>query len=110
MTSRDLWNYYRDEINDDANKNTTKQCKSCEYKTELIGRTPSNKNILHADVVVLLKHLSKFWRYLDFPLINCEIELDFSWSKKCIISQILITPAIASNPKARPPAADIPAR
>ena len=43
-------------------------------------------------------------------MINCEIELDFSWSKKCIISQILITPAIASNPKARPPAADIPAR
>ena len=44
-----------------------------------------------------LKYLMNFWRFLDLPLINCEIELDLSWSKKCIISEILITPAIPDN-------------
>ena len=34
---------------------------------------------------------SNFWRSLDLPLINCEIELDLSWSKECIISEISIT-------------------
>ena len=55
MTSRSLWNYYRDKVNDDANKidnnNSTNRLnnnkivtsKSCEYKTKLIGSTP-NKN------------------------------------------------------------------
>ena len=32
------------------------------------------------------------------PLINCEIERDFSWSNKCIISKIWITPAATRNP------------
>ena len=38
------------------------------------------------------------------PLINYEIEIDLSWSKECIIPEISITPAIAGNPRARPPA------
>ena len=56
MTSEGLWNYYRDEVNDDANENNaarikinnnkTATSKSFEYKTELIGRTPNNNNIL----------------------------------------------------------------
>ena len=48
MTSGSLWNYYRDEINDDVNENTynnrinnnkTITSKSFEYETKLIGRT-----------------------------------------------------------------------
>ena len=35
----------------------------------------------------LLKHLSNFWRSLDLPLINCEIELDLSWTKDCVLSE-----------------------
>ena len=29
-----------------------------------------------------------FWRYLDLPLIICEIELDSTLSKYCVISEI----------------------
>ena len=103
MTSGSLWNYYRDETNGDANKNNaarnrinnkkTITSKSFEYKTKLIGRTPNN-NMLIEEVVVSLKCLSKFWRFLDLLLINCEIEFDLLWSKECIISEISITPVI----------------
>ena len=86
-----MWNYYRDEVNDDANennaartelnKNETITSKSIEYKPKLIGSTPKNNNILYPEVVVPLKYLSNFWRFLDLPLISCEIELDLSLSK-----------------------------
>ena len=31
--------------------------------------------------------MSNFWRSLDFPLINCEIELDLKWSKNCVLTE-----------------------
>ena len=65
MTSGSSWNYYRDEINEDANENDNKDdmlnnnkkitSKSFKYKTKLIGSTPNNNNILDAEVVVPLK-------------------------------------------------------
>ena len=70
MISGGLWNYYRDEVNDDKNENDninirinnnkTITSKSLEYKTKLIGSTPNNNNILEAEVVVTLKYLSIF--------------------------------------------------
>ena len=91
ITSVRFWNYYRDEINDsdieinnDGNKiNNDKKIasKSFEHKTKIIGITPNDNNTLNADFVVSLKCLSNFWRLLDLPLINCEIEPDLSWSK-----------------------------
>ena len=48
--------------------------------------------------------MSNFWRSLDLPLDNCEIELDLSWWKYCIISEISWTAAVAQNPNANPPA------
>ena len=33
-----------------------------------------------------LKHLSNFWRTLDIPLFNCEINLILTWSKNCVIT------------------------
>ena len=35
--------------------------------------------------MVLLKHLSNFWRTLEMPLINCAIELILDWSANCVI-------------------------
>ena len=32
-----------------------------------------------------LKYLSKFWRSLDIPLINCEVELILTWFKNCVL-------------------------
>ena len=108
ITSRSLWNYYRDEVNDDANENNASRIKinnnekitgkSFEYNTKLMGSTPDNNNVLDTEVVVSLKYLSNFWRSLDLPLIICKIELYLSWSKACIVSEIWITPVIAGNP------------
>ena len=35
--------------------------------------------------MIPLKYLSNFWRTLDMLLINCEINLDLNWSKRCVI-------------------------
>ena len=35
--------------------------------------------------MVPLKYLSNFWRTLEMPLINCEIELILTWSADCVI-------------------------
>ena len=112
--------YYRDEINDNANENDaarnkinnnkTTTSKLFEYKTKLIVRTPNNNKILDGEAVVPLKYLSNFWRSLDSLLINCEIELDMSWSKEWIISEISIKPAKAGNQRANPPVLAVAAR
>ena len=47
----------------------------------------TNNNLTKNDVkiVVSLNHLSNFWRHLDIPLINCEVELILTWFKKCVL-------------------------
>ena len=34
--------------------------------------------------MVPLKYLSNFWRTLEMPLINCEVELILTWSRDCV--------------------------
>ena len=34
-----------------------------------------------------LKHLSNFWRALNMPLINCEINLILTWSENCVLTR-----------------------
>ena len=36
-------------------------------------------------IIVQLKYLSNFWRTLEMPLINCEINLILIWSARCFI-------------------------
>ena len=36
--------------------------------------------------MVPLKYLSNFWRTLEMPLINCEINLILNWSEKYVLS------------------------
>ena len=63
MISSSLCNYYRDEINNDGNKNSdannirinnnkTAISKIFEYKTKFVGRTPNNSSRLDAEVIV----------------------------------------------------------
>ena len=95
-----LWNYYRDEI--DYVDDNGSDGKSFEYKTKIIGKTkprpqrpdPDQQGNqdpqspippLNTEVVVPLTYLSNFWRYLDFPLINCEIELELKWTRNCVL-------------------------
>ena len=36
--------------------------------------------------MVLLKYLSDFWRTLETPLINCEVNFILTWSLTCVIT------------------------
>ena len=44
-------------------------------------------NLTKSDIkiVVPLKHLSNFWRSLNIPLINGEVELILTWFKNCVL-------------------------
>ena len=41
--------------------------------------------------------MSNFWRSLDLPSINCEVELDLSQSKNCIKSETSRTAAVGGD-------------
>ena len=93
MTSGSLWDYYRDEENDSANKtddndNIINNNKTTSSKYFKQVHSSSNNGRLNAEVVVPLKYFNNFWRSLDLPLINCEIELDLKWSKYCVLSEV----------------------
>ena len=49
------------------------------------GVTHDNLTKKDVKVVVPLKHVSNFWRHLDIPLINCEVELILTWFKNCVL-------------------------
>ena len=52
--------------------------KSFVYNIKVIGSTSNSNSRLNAEVVVPLKYLSNFWRFLDLTVLNCEIELDLT--------------------------------
>ena len=51
-----------------------------------MGKTPPAGKTKNVETTVLLKYLSNFWRTLEMPLINCEVNLILTWSKDCVIS------------------------
>ena len=66
--------------------------------SQKIGTTPADDNKLDIEVVVPFCRAINFWRSLDIPLINCEIEFGLSWWGNCVISEISRTAAVAANP------------
>ena len=84
-----MWNYYRDEPNSGAEENinySLKDSKPFDYQTSIVGSvTAANSTKEVVKIVMPLKHLSNFWRTLNIPLINCEIELILTWSKNCVL-------------------------
>ena len=51
-----------------------------------MGKTPEAGNTKDVEIIVPLKYLSNFWRTLEMLLINCEVNLEFTWSKDCVIT------------------------
>ena len=49
------------------------------------GVTHNNLTKNDVKVVVPLKHLINFWRSLNIPLINCEVELILTWYTNCVL-------------------------
>ena len=45
----------------------------------------SAKATPNVEFTIPLTYRSNFWRFLDLPLINCEIEFDLSCTKECVL-------------------------
>ena len=97
-TSGSLFNYYRDEPSTDTTRDgdqlinfSIKNSKSFDYKSDITGGIPNVasranvRKVKNLEVAIPLKHLGNFWRNLNILLINCEISLNFSWNKTCLL-------------------------
>ena len=83
-TSGSLWQYCKD----DPNHNLANS-ESLKSKLKITGKTPATGNTKDVEIIVPLKYLSSFWRTLEMPLINCEVNLILTWSKDCLSLLIL---------------------
>ena len=97
-----LYNYYRDELSDDADNNNVDNIKVVnsnifKYKNKITGNTYNvdagvqgydvNKNgKQEIELAIPLKYLGNFWRALNIPLISCEVSLELKWNKNCAIT------------------------
>ena len=85
-TSGSLWQYCKEipAINNDGDIvdfNGANATDSFNFKTKITGQTAADNNNgniagrVDVEIMVSLKYLSNFWRTLEMPLINCEVEL-----------------------------------
>ena len=108
-----LYNYYRDELNDNANlnnfaNNNIVSSNSFQYKNKIIGNTynvdstivpaaggarvanpnydANNSGKKKIGLAIPLKYLGNFWRALNIPLISCKVSLELKWNKTCVIT------------------------
>ena len=84
-----LYNYYRDELSDEADNNNFDNIKvvnsnAFKYKNKITGNTYDVLNTAddyvavkegtqEIELAIPLKYLGNFWRALNMPLISCEI-------------------------------------
>ena len=103
-TIRSLYNYYRDELSDDADDNNFDDIKvvnanTFKCKNKITGNNYNvdagaqgydvNKNgTQEVELAIPLKYLGNFWRALNIPLISCEVSLELKWNKNCIITSL----------------------
>ena len=80
-TSGGLWQYYKDDPNDNLANS-----KSFKSKVKITEKTRNNGNTKDVEIIVPLKYLSYFWRTFELPLINCEVNLILTSSKDCVIT------------------------
>ena len=95
-TSGSLWQYCKeipavDDDGDIVDFNGANATDSFNFKTKITGQTAADNNNgniagrVDVEIMVPLKYLSNFWRILEMPLINCEVELILTWSAGCVI-------------------------
>ena len=80
-TSGGLWQYYRDEPHDNLTDS-----ESFKSKIKIKRNTPADASTKDVEIIVPLKYLSNFWRTLEMPLINCEMNLILTWSSTCVVT------------------------
>ena len=93
-----LYNYYRDELSDDADDHAVNSI-TFKYKNKITGNTYNvdagaqgydvNKNgTEEVELAIPLKYLGNFWRALNIQLISCEVSLELKWDKNCVITSL----------------------
>ena len=99
-----LYNYYRDELSDNADddnfdNNKVVNSNTFKCKNKIIGNTYNvdagaqgydvNKNgTQEVELAIPLKYLGNFWRALNIPLISCEVSLELKWDKNYVITSL----------------------
>ena len=90
-TTGSLWQYCKDIPARNANANDViteftegNLTDSFNFKLKITGKT-GNGGTKDVEIMVPLKYLSNFWRTLEMPLINCEVNLILTWSSSCVI-------------------------
>ena len=88
-TSGSLWQYRKeiaavDDNDDVVNFDRANATDSFNFKTKITNQTDDDGR-LDVEIMVPLKYLSNFWRTLEMPLINCEVEIILTWSAGCVI-------------------------
>ena len=99
-TTGSLWQYCKDIPARDANDEITEfrrgnTTDSFNFKAKMTGQT-GDDGTKDVERMLLLKHLSNFWRTLEMPLINCEVSLILTWSSTCVLIATNIPNQIAT--------------
>ena len=76
-----LYNYYRDELSDDAADNNFDNIKvvnsnTFKYKNKITGYYINKNGTQEIELTIPLTYLGNFWRALNIPLISCEVSLE----------------------------------
>ena len=100
-----MYNYYRDELSDDADKNQFNNIKvvnsnTFKHKNKIIDNT-NNAGTKDIELAIPLKCLGNFWEALNIPLISCEVSLELKWDKNCVITSLEQRAIAGPNPPAR---------
>ena len=99
-TTGSLWQYCKDIPARNANNeiviftenNTTDSFK---FKAKITVQT-GNGGTKDVEIMVPLKYLSNFWRTLEMPLINCEVNLILTWSSNCVLIATAVPNQVAT--------------
>ena len=99
-----LYNYYRNELSNDADDNKFDNIKvvnsnTFKYKNKITGNTYNvdagaqgydvNKNgTQEVELAIPLKYLGNFSRALNIPLISCQVSLELKWDKNCVLTSL----------------------
>ena len=57
---------------------------SFNFNVKMTGQT-GDDGTNNVEIIIPLKYLSNFWRTLEMPLNNCEVNLILNWSRNCVI-------------------------
>ena len=85
-----FWQYCKDipAVNnncDIVDFNGANAADSFNFKAKITSQTDDDGEINNVEIMVPLRYSSNLWRTLEMLLINCEVNLTWTWSTNCVI-------------------------